>query len=251
MASIVSVVVADPPIGDCIPLVIQKWLQNGITLNQSGLNNSQRIIVATTAPGPDDRDTLWHKISNTGISLGLFVYNNGFWRRFPTTPIGARLFYNGPITGVFDATTFMGLPGTEWDGWKIDFTFANRFPVIGNDYNAQLGVWQTTVGGGEQQQGGFANVTLDLANVPVASTPGVLVYLHARGNPGVGDFVLWGDQSAAGGLNSKTVIPATPGNLAPDSFQILPPFVSMAMCVYIGIAPVLALMFGFFSIFTP
>ncbi len=235
--SVVNVTVADPPAGSCIPVAIQNWLQQGIILNQSNIEGSQRILKQTTAPGPDDRDVLWHKISGTGISLGLFTYSNGAWRRFPTTPLGARVFYTGPITGVFDAQSFIGIPGTEWDGWQLDFSFKNLFPVIASNYNAQTGVWETVVGGSAQQQGGFANVTLGIANVPLASTPAVSVYLHARGNPGVGDFVLWGDAPTSGSLNQKTIIPANPGNPAPAAFQILPPFVAQAQVVYIGIAP--------------
>jgi hypothetical protein len=235
--SVVNVTVANPPAGLCIPQAWVTWLQQAIVLNQSNIEGSQRILKQTTAPGPDDRDALWHKISGTGISLGLFTYSNGAWRRFPTVPLGARVFYTGPITGVFDPQSFVGIQGGEWDGWQLDFTFKNLFPVIANNYNAQTGVWESTVGGGSLSQGGFPTVTLGIANVPLASTPAVSVYLHARGNPGVGDFVLWGDAPSSGSLNQKIVIPANPGNPDPTSFQILPPFVAQAQIVFIGIAP--------------
>jgi hypothetical protein len=235
--SVVNITVANPPAGLCIPQAWVTWLQQAIILNQSNIEGSQRILKQTTAPGPDDRDALWHKISGTGISLGLFTYSNGAWRRFPTTPIGARVGYTGPITGVFDPQSFIGIPGTEWDGWQLDFTFKDLFPVIASSYDAQLGAWQTMAPGSPQQQGGFASITLTPANVPLASKPAVTAFLHARGNPGIGDFVLWGEAPTSGTLSQTTIVPADPGNPAPTSFQILPPFVAQAQIVYIGIAP--------------
>jgi hypothetical protein len=231
-----NIIVANPPVGSCIDQETVDWVQSSIFLQQSQLEGSQRILKQVNAPGPDDRDVLWNRISNIGAPLGIYTYYNGAWRRYPMSPVGQRSFYTGPITGVFDPTSLVGLPGTEWDGWKIDLTFANLFPVIASDYDAQTGAWRTMVGGSEQQQGGFANVTLGFANVPLASTPGLSCFLHARANPGVGDFVLWGDQSAAGGLNEKVLIAPNPGNPAPQSFQILPPFVAMAQVVFVGIS---------------
>ncbi len=235
--SVVNVTIANPPAGLCIPQAWVTWLQQAIILNQSNIEGSQRILKQTTAPGPDDRDALWHKISGTGISLGLFTYSNGAWRRFPTTPIGARVFYVGPITGVFDPQSFIGIPGTEWDGWRLDFAFKNLFPVIASDYNAQTGAWQTMVGGSSQQQGGFANYTLTPANVPLPSVPAIMTtgWEADSLNPG-GVAKLWGDATNSFPAN-KQISPAQPGNPDPTAFSILPPFVAQAQIVYIGIAP--------------
>lgn len=234
MAQLVSVTVGNPPAGSCIPPEIQEWLQTSIFLNQSGLNNSQRILQQTTEPGADDRDVIWNKISPIGAPLGLFVYYNGAWRRYPMAPIGQRSFYTGPITGVFDPISLIGLPGTEWDGWKIDLTFANLFPIIAADYNVQAGAWQSTVQGSELTQGGAASITLDLSNVPVASSPALNATLHARGNPGIGNFVLWGD--FVSGLGNETLIPASPGNPNPVAFNNTPPWVAQAQVVFVGIS---------------
>lgn len=226
--------VANPAPGLCLPPGLVEFLQSSITLEVQGEITGTRIIKSVTAPDPDSQDAIWFKIDNIGNTLGLFSFVNGDWRRLPAVGIGTRAFYNGPVAGVFDPLSLFGVHGGEYDGWQIDYAFADRFIVSGSQFNTTTNVWVSNVSGGLQSQGGANSVTMGLANIPRPQFPGLSTTLwEANGNSPGGDSDLWGVAEASFPAN-VSLLPADPGNTDPTPVSILPPWVAMAMIVYRG-----------------
>jgi hypothetical protein len=231
-----NIQVAEPPPGSCVARIpgLVQYLQSAITLQVQGEITGTKIIRSQVAPGPDDQDAIWLREDNIGTTLGLFTFVNGDWRRIPAVGIGTRAFYNGSVAGVFDPLTLFGVHGGEFDGWQIDYTFADKFIASGAQFNTSTGYWVSNIAGSLQQQGGAATVTLGLANVPRLSFPGLKTVLwEAQGNAPGGDSDLWGVAEPNFPAN-VTLLPADPGNTEPIPVSILPPWVAMAQIVYRG-----------------
>ena len=231
---VLNIKVANPPPDACIPPNFQQWLQGAITLQVQGEVNGTRVLKQQQAPDPDNQDAMWLKVNSAGDVLGLFSFTNGDWRRVPAVPINTRAYYNGPIAGIFDPLTLYGVHGGEYDGWQIDYTYRDQFVVNGAIFDSNTNFWFSNISGNLLREGGSSTVTLGLANIPRASSPGLSTTLwSANGNSVGGDSALWGKATANFPAN-VTLVPADPGNNAPTPVSILPPYVAMAMIVYRG-----------------
>lgn len=231
-----NIQVANPPPGSCVAQIpgLVEYLQSAITLKVQGELTGTRIIKSQVAPDPDEQDAIWFRVDNIGNTLGLLSFVNGDWRKIPAVGIGTRIYYNGPVAGVFDPLTLFGVHGGEYDGWQIDYTYADQFVVSGSQLNTQTQQWVSNVSGGLVPTGGANAVTLSLDNVPRIANPGLSTTLwEANGNSPGGDSALWGKTTANFPAN-VSLLPADPGNQKPTPVNILPPYIAMAMLVYRG-----------------
>lgn len=223
--------VTSPPPGICFPAKWWSWIRNAFRIEIDNCGNGVKTIRSVNAPGIDDSTATWQKIDENNCPKGDFIFVDGKWRKKPTVPIGARMYYTGPVEGYFDSATYKGLVGGEWDGWRVDFTDANKMVVIGGALNPTTDLWESNVSGSSVPSGGNAQVLLTLANVPSATIPAVtLGRMKADANGPDAGGILYGQ-----GSNAITVSPAVPGNSNPIPFSILPPYIVKAELVYEGV----------------
>ncbi len=228
-----QLVVSPLPQGSCLPNELFDYLSTGLQIVAAECGNCICFVQQTTSPGPEQLDFRWELISSTGVPLYSQVYYNGEWRRYPSVPIGAEVFFSGDPSLYFNPATDFGIHGGQWDGWQIDRTAAGHFPVISGAFStAGLG-WTISYNSTDQNVGGVQSILLDASNTYRPANSGLTATLHARGNPGVGNFVLWGDFVA--GLGTEILIPPDPGNTAPSSIPIYPQFVAKALVVFRGL----------------
>lgn len=232
--SCVTQLVIDPiPSGSCLPEELYQYLVDSLQIIPGDCGNCVCYVSQTTAPGPEQLDFIWMQISNDGVPLHDNVFYNGEWRRKPSFPIGSEVFFSGDPSLYFDPITNLGLHADQWDGWRIEVDLGGKFPVIASNFStAGLG-WVVNYQSTDQNLGGVTEITLDNTNTYRPASNGLTTTLHARGNPGIGSFVLWGD--FASGLGTETIIPANPGNTDPASIPTFPTFVAKALCVYVGL----------------
>ena len=233
MSCVVQLVIDPIPSGSCLPDELYQYLVNSLQILPGDCGDCVCYVSQSTPPGPEQLDFIWMEISNTGVPLQDNVFYNGEWRRKPSFPIGAEVWFSGDPSLYFDPITNFGLHAEQWDGWRIETELGGNFPVIANNFStAGLG-WVISYQAVDQNVGGATAITLDSSNTYRPATNGLTTTLHARGNPGIGAFILWGD--FASGLGSETIIPADPGNLNPPAIPIFPSFVAKALVVYVGL----------------
>ncbi len=114
-----NIIVSPLPAGSCLPSELYDYLTTALQLVVTGCSGCICTVTQSTPPGPENLDYIWNRISETGVPLYDLVFYNGEWRRKPTTPIGAELFFTGDPTTVFNAVTRFGTHGGQWDGWQI------------------------------------------------------------------------------------------------------------------------------------
>ncbi len=233
MSCVLQLVVDPISPTSCLPAELFDYLSTGLQILTADCGECVCYVRQTTPPGPEQLDFVWMEISNIGVPLQDNVFYNGEWRRKPSFPIGAEVWFSGDPALYFDPVTNLGLHADQWDGWEIDVTQFGHFPVIASGYStAGLG-WIINYQAIDLNVGGTGSITLDNDNTYRPATNGLTTTLHARGNPGVGNFVLWGDFAA--GLGQETIIPADPGNLNPPAIPTFPTFVAKALVVYRGV----------------
>jgi hypothetical protein len=191
------------------------------------------FVQQSTSPGPEQLDFRWELISSTGVPLFDQVFYNGEWRRYPSVPIGAEVFFSGDPSLYFNPTTNYGIHGGQWDGWQIDTSNAAHFPVISSGFSSSGLGWVINYNAVDENVGGVTGIQLNNANTYRPASNGLTTTLHARGNPGVGNFVLWGDFQS--GLGTEVILPADPGNVNPPVIPTFPTFVAKALVVYRGL----------------
>lgn len=229
-----QVELAPPPAGLCFPQPWYNWLRSSIKIVLAGCGFGVKVIRSVSAPSIDDSNATWERVSTQGCPLGDFIYYNGEWRKKPTFGIGHKMFYDGPIEGVFDPSTWIGLHGGQMDGWKIvkDPDQINRFLVAATGYNAGTGFWESTVDGVAAPMGGGSTHLLTLAETPrPARVPVTARGWKADGN-GPTTLNLYG-----GGPTGTEIelLAGDTGNANPTPFSILPPWRANALVEYIGI----------------
>lgn len=225
-----QVVVSPLPTGSCLPQELYEYLSSGLHI-VSVCDDCVCFRSQTGSPGLDEQDDMWSLVSSTGVPLFDLTFYNGEWRRYPTVPLGAEVFFSGDPALYFDPVTKYGIHGGQWDGWQVDATDAVRYPVIAQSYSANN--WVISYLASLQHTGGVQTIVTDAANTYMPSSTEVTTTKHARGNPGIGNFVLWGDATA--GLTTEVLIPPDPGNLAPSTIPIFPTFVGKALVRYVGL----------------
>lgn len=228
-----QIIVSPLPSGSCLPQELYDYLTTGLQVVAAECGNCICFVSQTTSPGPEQLDFRWELISSTGVPLFDQVYYNGEWRRYPSIPIGAEVFFSGDPSLYFNPSTNFGIHGGQWDGWQIDISNGGHFPVISTGYSTSGLGWVINYNATDLNVGGVQSILLDAQNTYRPSSNGLTTYMHARGNPGEGAFVLWGDLN--GNQGSQVIIPPDPGNTTPNTIPIYPQFVSKALVVYRGL----------------
>ncbi len=226
-----QVIVSPLPTGSCLPQELYEYLSESLHVVQD-CDNCVCFVSQASSPGLDETDRIWSLVSATGVPLFDLVYYNNEWRRYPTVPIQAEVYFSGDPSLYFDLVTNFGIHGGQWDGWQIQYSNKASFPVIATSYAASG--WVINYFAALQNTGGVQTITTDAINTFRPSTPIVSTYKHARGNPGDGNFILWGDATV--GLTTEVIIPPDTGNEAPPPIPIFPTFVAKALVRYIGLA---------------
>ncbi len=229
-----NILVSPLPAGSCLPSELYDYLTTALQLVVTGCSGCICTVTQSTPPGPEQLDYIWNRISETGVPLYDNIFYNGEWRRKPTTPIGAELFYTGDPATQFNAVTRFGIHGGQWDGWQIIIDDAGRFPVIASTYSTSGLGWIINYQGVDGHTGGQQSVVLDITNTyrpPVNAVTATL--WEADGNSPGGDSALWGIYNTHG--SQVPIIPADPGNTTPTPVPIFPSFVAKALVKYIGL----------------
>ena len=246
MAVTFQLAVAPPAPELCIPAETAAVIQGMISLLVAGELEGETIYRQITPPS--NTDSVWFKVDEDGNDIGLLTNIRGVWRRIPPVGIGTRMYYTGPITGYFNPATLLGNHGDQFDGWKIDIAYADLMVINGSTYDTVGGHWLTGAASisikdanGDvvttptiTPSGGFAQVSLTVDNIPRVQNPGLLTTLwEADNNHPDATGPLWGVQTPLHPAN-KVLIPGDNGVQTPIPVPILPPWVAMAMIVYVG-----------------
>ena len=225
------VVVSPLPTDSCLPQELYEYLSSSINAIPD-CDACVCFLSQASSPGPEQREGfIWSMISSTGVPLFDLVFYNNEWRRYPTVPIGAEVYFSGDPSLYFDLVTNTGIHGGQWDGWHIQSEDSARFVVAGSFFAASN--WNITYFGTGEHTGGSQTITTDAVNTFRPSAPAVTTTLHARDNVGEGNFILWGGTMA--GLTTEVLIPPDTGNLTPAPIPIFPSFVAKALVRYIGL----------------
>lgn len=228
-----QIVVSPLPSGSCLPQELYDYLSTGLQVVAAECGDCICFVQQTTSPGPEQLDFRWELESSTGVPLYDQVFYNGEWRRYPSVPIGFEGFFSGDPALYFNSATNFGIHGGQWDGWEIVTANSNHFPVIASGYSTSGLGWVINYNATDLNVGGAQSILLDASNTYRPASNGLTTTLHARGNPGVGNFVLWGDFVA--GLGTEVLIPPDTGNTSPPTIPIYPQFVAKALVVYRGL----------------
>lgn len=247
MAVTFQIDVADPPPELCISTATATAIRDMISLLVEGELEGE-IIYRQITP-PSNTDSVWFKVDANGNNLGLLSYVRGVWRRIPPVGIGTRMYYTGPITGYFNPATLLGNHGDQFDGWQIDLAYEDVIVVNGSTYDTVAGHWLTGIGSVATKDangnvvitqtlapsGGFAAVPLTLDNIPRIAYNGLFTTLWEADNnhPTSGSGPLWGVAEPNFPAN-HALVARDNGNQTPIPTPILPPWVAMAMLVYVG-----------------
>jgi hypothetical protein len=236
MACTPQVLIADPPAGSCIPQEYVDFLRTSISiLNPCSPSGQVGIVVSNVPPGVDDTNLIWLKTNALGAPLYFLAYYGGTWRKICGVPVGAKVWYSGPLASIFDLTTGKGLQGGEWDGWIIRHSDDNKFMVVAESYNGTN--WVSNVTGSILATGGVATNTLLQTDVPITPAAAVSVgHANATGQTNVGTWagVILG-VPGGGNMGDTVLLPANPGNTSPTAFSNVPPFAAAALVEYLGI----------------
>lgn len=229
-----QLVISPLPSGSCLPEELYDYLTTGLQIVAGECGDCICFVSQTTSPGPEQLDYRWELITSTGVPLYSQVFYNGEWRRAPTVPIGAEVFFSGDPDLYFNASTGYGTHGGQWDGWQIDTTNSNSFPVIASSFSTSGLGWVVNYNAQDVNVGGSASILLDATNTYRPANNGFTVYLwEADGNSPGGDSALYGKFNAS--APAVVAIPADPGNTDPPTIPIYPNFVAKALVVYRGL----------------
>lgn len=238
--------VAPPPPELCISADTEAAIRDMISLLVDG--ELEGLTVYRQITPPSNTNSVWFKVDANGNNVGLLSYVRGVWRRIPPVGIGTRMYYSGPITGYFNPATLLGNHGDQFDGWKIDLDFKDVMVIDGSTYDTVQGHWLTGVASISIKDangdvittptltpaGGFAEISLTLDNVPRVQKPALMTTLwEADNDHPQTNGALWGVSTATHPANVP-LIPSDNGVQTPIPVPILPPWVAMAMLVYVG-----------------
>ncbi len=207
-------------------------------------------VISSTTPVVNDQDKIWAKIDANGRPTGLYLFYNGYWRKFFTGKVGQISMFNGNPTTYFDTTGLGWTPqsgnNTEWDGWAI-CNGQNGTPNLSNQFivGAQMdnvnisgyaGHWQTNITGSALQTGGNASYIVKNTDLPNMTVQIVGRAYSAGAGTGINHTIV--SQDWAGGDRIDSVVQATFGSSPPlipqTSFSTVPPFYAMAFAMWSG-----------------
>jgi hypothetical protein len=235
MACTPQVQFADPPAGSCISPDLVEYLRTSVSIENPCTLGGAGIFTGTTPPGVDDTDKIWQRTDSAGTPLYFCAYFNGAWRRVGGGPgPQAVMFYKGPIDGVFDVNSGMGLRGGFFDGWIIRYSDANKFIVNASSYNGSN--WVSGITGSDLITGGVTTYQSDSTNTYRPARPAAVVaqgYADGNNNTGTPAGIVY---TTAGGAPIVTLLASDVGNLTPPSTSIVPPFIAYVQIEYVGIA---------------
>jgi hypothetical protein len=247
----------DTSFGNPDPALKFTTLQNLVTLlNQLVSSTIATVltpyVLSSSTPSVQDQDKIWHRLDMAGRYVGVYKFYAGLWVP-PTPPPGSRigLFAGDPTTN-FDATG-KGLPGPgpvamDYWGWALNngqngtANLSDRFiicarvdnsGITGWDSGTQL--WRTNITGAPLTEGGSATITLDAATTfQPATTATTAAHYMADGNTRDAGGGMWGHDAGDGTGAPFDLIPADPGNTAPDPISVVNPFYAVAYISWIG-----------------
>jgi hypothetical protein len=234
MACLPNLVFDPLPSGSCLPQELYDYLTTSAQIVMSGCDGCICFVKQSTPPGPEQLDYQWILESNTGVPLYQLTFYNGEWRRFPTAPIGAEVFFSGDPSLYFDPNTLFGFHGGQWDGWAIDTDVAGVFPVLSYIYSTTGLGWVVNWNGAETHIGGVQQIVLDNSNTFRPASNGLTLYgWEADGDHPGGAGRLLGLFNT--GAPANVLIPADPGNPFPPPISTWPSFVAKAGVSYRGL----------------
>ena len=136
----------------CFDSLQAMWVDGVSQMTGTVLDGSLKYIISETAPGADDQDKLWIKLSG-GAPVRQYVYYNGAWvwpHAIP--PSDSRLqIYKGSssdITGL-DGGSAGAVGSATGPFWEIDTDLSGKFPLGVGTLPSGAAVDSGTTGGSE------------------------------------------------------------------------------------------------------
>ncbi len=212
-------------------------------------------VLQNGEPGSDDQDKVWFELDSQGRPVAIKVHWNGTWRRVYNGMMNEIRGYNGNLNTDFDSTGWGKVNG-EYDGWHLCNgndgapDYSDRFLIaahmneeghsgyVDNEWVSWIGDDTGKHVGGEKDFTMTDATTWQAASGPVGEAKVGMYHITPDGGETLGaDNKLWGQPSLANDSYNRQVVvegTADAGNLTPDSFPIIPPFVALAWIIFLG-----------------
>jgi len=242
----ITITYANAPAGTC-PTSIDQLIQLFRDITTSEISTSYTpYVLGYQVPSVEDQDKAWIRIDAAGRPLGTFIFYSGAWRRQYNGKFGEITAFGGNPALFFDGTG-RGLTTGEWDGWALCNgqngapNLSDKF-IVGSHMDNSAGQtgysgsWRTMVSGSLTGSGGAASQTLTEAQVYLAAEDALVLDKYiADGNARNDTGKLYGEHSIATGPGGvTTVVAAEAGNTTPDPVTTLPPYYTLAYCIFFG-----------------
>jgi len=136
----------------CFDSLQAMWVDGVSQMTGTVLDGSLKYIISETAPGADDQDKLWIKLSG-GAPVRQYVYYNGAWvwpHAIP--PSDSRLqIYKGSSADIdrLDGGSVGAVGSATGPFWEIDTDMSGRFPLGAGTLPSGTAVDSGTTGGSE------------------------------------------------------------------------------------------------------
>lgn len=136
----------------CFDSLQAMWVDGVSQMTGTVLDGSLKYIISETAPGADDQDKLWIKLSG-GAPVRQYVYYNGAWvwpHALP--PNDSRLqIYKGSSADIdkLDGGSAGAVGSATGPFWEIDTDLSGKFPLGVGTLPSGTAVDSGTTGGSE------------------------------------------------------------------------------------------------------
>lgn len=136
----------------CFDSLQSMWVDGVSQMTGTVLDGSLKYIISETAPGADDQDKLWIKLSG-GAPVRQYVYYNGAWvwpHAIP--PSDSRLqIYKGSSASIdtLDGGSVGAVGSATGPFWEIDTDLSGKFPLGAGTLPSGTAVDSGTTGGSE------------------------------------------------------------------------------------------------------
>ena len=186
----------------CFDSLQAMWVDGVSQMTGTVLDGSLKYIISETAPGADDQDKLWIKLSG-GAPVRQYVYYNGAWvwpHALP--PSDSRLqIYKGSSANIdtLDGGSAGAVGSATGPFWEIDTDLSGKFPLGVGTLPSGTAVDSGTTGGSE-------TVTLTSDQLPDHEHLGKAYYRSEQSSGGPSDPSGLGDttEHESGGHTAST-----------------------------------------------